>query len=77
MSTNSAIFTLALNVFNYQGCHSQGKYLENEFFSGQGKVREFCKWSRKFRKDFESQGKVREFKMAMSGRLRKIIYSIQ
>ena len=39
----------------------------------QGKVREFCKWSGKFRKDFESQEKVREFEMAMSGRLRKCI----
>ena len=27
----------------------------------QGKVREFCGWSGKFRKDLESQGKVREF----------------
>ena len=48
-----------------------------KFFPGQGKVREFCKLSGKFRKDFESQGKVREFEMAMSGRLRKSIYSIQ
>ena len=47
------------------------------FFPGQGKLREFCKWSGKFRKDFESQGKVREFEMAVSGRLRKFIYSIQ
>ena len=31
------------------------KYLENEFFPGQGKVREFCGWSGKFRKDLESQ----------------------
>ena len=31
------------------------------FFPGQGKVREFCGWSGKFRKDLESQGKVREF----------------
>ena len=31
------------------------------FFPGQGKVREFCGWSGKFRQDFESQGKVREF----------------
>ena len=44
-----------------------------KFFPGQGKVREFCKWSGKFRKDFESQGKVREFEMAMSGRPRKFI----
>ena len=32
-----------------------------KFFPGQGKVREFCGWSGKFRKDLESQGKVREF----------------
>ena len=37
------------------------KYLENEIFPGQGKVREFCGWSGKFRKDVKSQGKVREF----------------
>ena len=46
-----------------------------KIFPGQGKVWEFCKWSGKFRNDFESQGKVREFEMAMSGRLRKFIYS--
>ena len=32
-----------------------------KFFPGQGKVRKFCGWSGKFRKDLESQGKVREF----------------
>ena len=32
-----------------------------KFFPGQGKVREFCGWSGKLRKDLESQGKVREF----------------
>ena len=31
------------------------------FFSGQGKVQEFCGWAGKFKKDLESQGKVREF----------------
>ena len=36
------------------------KYLENDFFLGQGKVREFCGWPGKFRKDLESQGKVRD-----------------
>ena len=30
-----------------------------KFFPGQGKVRELCGWSGKFRKDLESQGKVR------------------
>ena len=39
------------------------KYLENEFFPGPGKVREFCGWPGKFRKDLESQGKVRELKI--------------
>ena len=37
------------------------KYLEMNIFPGQGKVREFCGWPEKFRKDLESQGKVREF----------------
>ena len=32
------------------------KCLENEIFLGQGKVREFCGWPEKFRKDLESQG---------------------
>ena len=50
---------------------------KTKFFPGQGKVSEFCKWSGKFRKDFESQGKVREFEMDMSGKQRKFIYSIQ
>ena len=36
--------------------------LKMKFFPGQGKVREFCGWPGKFRKDLESQGKVREFK---------------
>ena len=34
------------------------KYLENEIFSSQGKVREFYGWPGKFRKDLESHGKV-------------------
>ena len=37
-------------------------------FPGQGKVREFCGWSGKFRKDLESQGKVREFEINGYGR---------
>ena len=32
-----------------------------KFFPGQGKVREFCGWPGKFRKELKSQGKVREF----------------
>ena len=31
------------------------KYVENKFFSSQGKVGEFCGWPGKFRKDLESQ----------------------
>ena len=62
-----------------QGCHGQGKYLENEIFPDQGKVREFCRWAGKFRKDFESQGKVREFenKWLWQVVFRKFIYSVQ
>ena len=45
----------------FQGCHGQGKISGMIFFPGQGKVREFCGWPGKFRKDLESQGKVREF----------------
>ena len=52
---------------DYQGCLEREnlptriamvreKYLENEFFPGQGKVRKFCGWPGKFRKDLESQG---------------------
>ena len=32
-----------------------------KFFPGQGKVREFCGWPGKFRKDLQSQGENREF----------------
>ena len=39
-----------------------------KFFPGQGKVREFCGWPGKFRKDLESQGKVREFEINSYGR---------
>ena len=40
---------IVASLVSKQGCH------------GQGKVREFCGWPGKFRKDLESQGKVREF----------------
>ena len=44
---------------NIAGCHGQGKYLENEIFLGQGKVREFCGWPGKLRKQgCHSQGKI-------------------
>ena len=50
-----------------------------KFFPGQGKVREFCGWPVKFRKDLESQGKVREFenKWLWQAVFRKFIYSVQ
>ena len=44
------------------------KYLENKFFPGQGKVREFCGWPGKCRKDLESQGRVRELKRNSYGK---------
>ena len=55
------------------------KYLEMKFFPGQGKVREFCGWSGKFRKDLGSQGKVREIenKWLWQGDFRKFIYFVQ
>ena len=39
-----------------------------KFFPGQGKVREFCGWSGKFRKDLESQGKSGNLKIIGYGR---------
>ena len=34
---------------------------KKKLFPGQGKIREFCGWSGKFRKALESLRKVREF----------------
>ena len=50
-----------------------------KFFPGQGKVRDFCGWSGKFRNDLESQGKVREFKSKWlwQADFRNFIYSVQ
>ena len=50
-----------------------------KFFPGEGKVREFCGWSGKFRKDLESQGKVREFenKSLWQAEFRKFMFSVQ
>ena len=49
------------------------------FFPGLGKIREFCEWPGKFRKDLESQGIVREFenKWLLQAVFRKFIYSVQ
>ena len=51
------------------------KCLENETFSGQGKIRELCGWSGKFRKALKSRVKVREFenKWMWQADLRKFI----
>ena len=46
-----------------------------KIFPCQGKVREFCGWPGKFRKDLESQGKVRELEnkwLHMAGSFQKI-----
>ena len=55
------------------------KYLENEFFPGQGEVREFYGWPGKFGKDLKSLGKVREFenKWLWQAVFRKFIYFVQ
>ena len=62
-----------------QGCHGQGKNMwKMKFFPGQGRVREFCGWPGKLRKDLESLGKVREFenKWLWQAVSRKFIYSV-
>ena len=48
-------------------------------FPGQEKVREFCGWPGKFRKDLESQGNVREFEneWLWQAVFRIFIYSVQ
>ena len=49
-------------MMNYLQTYFQGKNIwKMKFFQGQGKIREFCGWPGKFRKDLESQGKVRKF----------------
>ena len=57
----SAMFKVIASMIIIRVAKVREKYLENEFFSRSGKVREFCRWQGKFRKDLESQGKVREF----------------
>ena len=43
-------------MFRYiRGAMVRENYLKMKFFPGQGKVREFCGWPGKFRKDLESQ----------------------
>ena len=67
-------------MFGNAGLPRSGKNIwKMKFFPGQGKVREFCEWSVKFRKDLESQVKVREFenKWLWQAVFRKFIYSVQ
>ena len=62
------------------GLPQSGKNIwKMKFFPGQGKVREFCGWSGKFRKNLESQGKVRKFenKWLWQADFRKFIYTVQ
>ena len=39
--------------------------LKNDFFPGQGKVRDFCCWSEKFGKDLKSEGKSQGIRKLM------------
>ena len=72
------LFCIALEPTS--GLPQSGKNIwKMKFFPGQGKVREFCGWSGKFRKDLEGQGKVREFenKWLWQADFRKFIYTVQ
>ena len=62
MLLQEVIFTLSGSKFiPVIGLSRSGKNVwKMKFFPGQGKVREFCGWPGKFRKDLGSQGKVRE-----------------
>ena len=77
---NHAHFTAELFGKILQGCHGQGKISGKwNFFQVREKVREFCGWSGKFRKDLESQGKVRELenKWLWQENFRKLFFSVQ
>ena len=68
------------NVHSDPGLPWSGKNIwKMNFFPGQGKVREFCGQSGKFRKDLESQGEVRDFenRWLWQAVFRKFIYSVQ
>lgn len=47
-----------------QGCHRQGKHLENEFFPGQGKIREFYDLSGTGK--FEKSGNLKKMWLGQS-----------
>ena len=55
-----ALLHVCLPFLAHPGLPRSGKNIW-KFCPDQGKVREFCGWSEKFRKDLESQEKVREF----------------
>ena len=62
MGVASQQFHNVESISNQQNCHDQEKNIwKVNFFPDQGKVRKFCEWPGKFRKDLESQGKVKEF----------------
>ena len=58
----NALLHCKTKICHFQGCQGQGENIwKTKFIPGQGKVREFCGWPGKFRKDLENQEKVREF----------------
>ena len=59
--TNAAEISKQSKGVNTQACLSGKNVWKMKFFPGQGKVREFCGWPGKFRKDLESLGKVGDF----------------
>ena len=63
-------------IYHITGLPRSGKSVwKMKLFPGQGKIREFCGWSGKFRKALGSQGKVRELenKWMWQADLRKFI----
>ena len=63
-------------IYHITGLPWSGKNIwKMKLFPGQGKIREFCGWSGKFRKALESRGNVREFenKWMWQADLRKFI----
>ena len=57
VNSGSKGFNTSVPVHTLTGLPRSGKNIwKMKFFPGQGKVREFCGWPGKFRKDLESQG---------------------
>ena len=62
MLATKSMFASTSVFSNMLGLPWSGKNVwKMKFFLGQGKVREFCGWPGKLRRNLESQGKVREF----------------